>query len=621
MNHAAGRFQASGGTPAEAPAAGNESDDFNIRFSTDPRDYKWVADNVPCQEACPAKTNIPAYIRMIAEQRYDDSYEVNELANVLPGVLGRICSRPCEDACRHAWPGNGEPVDICHLKRAAADLRAPGADPTPQPFPATGKRVAVVGAGPAGIAAAHDLAIFGHEVTVIEREEKPGGMLFYGIPEFRLPRDELAAEIGRALGPGVTLQCGTAIGTGDGETPLAALLADYDAVLIATGTMRAMRLPLPDHETEGESEDIIRVLPDNEYGLDFLVELHRGADKIVGKRVAVIGGGFTAMDCARIARRMGATDVVNHIRTTEEFIPVTREEIAQAKEEGVKIRGMRSPVGIVTDDSGRMTGLRFKRNRLGEWRAGGRRQAIPIEGSEFVEDCDTVLVCIGQETEHDFRPDVEIGLDRWSNAEIDDNGMTSREGLFACGDYVLGATTVIDAIGHARRIATGLDKWLMGKERRRPVVRIKPHDRSDRERAFDFIPRVEMPMLSMDSRLEELAPEAELGFEAAEAAEEAKRCYLCYLNYEINVDDCIYCRMCIDVAPKHCIKLIEGVEVTDAGGYGELIETEDWSKVRAIWIDNAECIRCGACADVCPTNCISISRKELIWETDSEGFA
>jgi len=328
MSHAAGRFPRSGG----APAAGSDADESEAYLSTDPRDFKWVADNVPCQEACPAKTNIPAYIRMIAEQRYDASYEVNEIANVLPGVLGRVCSRPCEDACRHAWPGNGAPVDICHLKRAAADLRAADARPTPPSFPATGKRVAVIGAGPAGIAAAHDLAIFGHAVTVIERESKPGGMLYYGIPEFRLPRDELAAEIEMALSPGVTLRCGTAVGAGEGEKPLAELLDEYDAVLVATGTMRAMRLALPERE---RSVDIIRIFPDNEYGLDFLVDLHRGEDKIVGKRVAVIGGGFTAMDCARISRRMGAEDVVNHIRTTEEFIPVTHEEIAQAKEEGV----------------------------------------------------------------------------------------------------------------------------------------------------------------------------------------------------------------------------------------------------------------------------------------------
>lgn len=618
MDEVVGKVHESDGSGAHAGDAGDSPETARSYISTDPRDYKWVADNVPCQEACPAKTNIPAYIRMIAEQRYDKSYEINELANVLPGVLGRICSRPCEDACRHAWPGNGEPVDICHLKRAAADLRPQGPVARPAPFASTGKRVAVVGSGPAGLAAAHDLAIFGHQVTIFEREEKPGGMLYYGIPEFRLPRDELDAEIGMALAPGVALKCGVEIGAGAGQTPIETLLADHDAVLLATGTMVAQPLPL---EEQDGPDDLIRVSQGSEYGLDFLVDLHRGKDKIVGKRVAVIGGGFTAMDCARIARRMGAADVVNHIRTTEEFIPVTREEISQAKDEGVKIRGMRSPVSLVTDASGRITGLRFRRNRLGDWRAGGRRQATPIPGSDFVEECDTVLACIGQQTEHDFLGGTSIELDRWKNAKIDDSGMTSHDRLFACGDYVLGATTVIEAIGHGRDIATRLDKLLVGKDRRRPVVKITRIDRSNRERAFDFLPREDMPMLPLETRLAEQEAEAELGFAAAQAAEEAKRCYLCYLNYEIDVDNCIYCRMCIDVAPKHCIKLIEGVDVNPNGSYGELRETSDWSKVRAIWIDGAECIRCGACADICPTQCISISRKELIWETKDEGFS
>lgn len=581
-----------------------------VRFSTDPRDVGWVRDNIPCQTACPADTNVPAYIRMIVEERYGRSYEVNRLANVLPGVLGRICSRPCEDACRHGWPGNGEPVNICHLKRAAADHKTPDFRITENLFTPTGKRVAIIGAGPAGVAAAHDLSALGHYVTIYEREEKPGGMLFYGIPEFRLPRDVLQVEMLNATRLGVEVKTGVAVGPGPDDVRLSQLLDEYDAVLMATGCMVAIPLPLRGRDGD---PDPLRALPDVEYGLDFLVELHRGQSKTVGRRVAVVGAGFTAMDCARVARRLGAEEVAIHIRTTEEYIPVTHDEIFETKREGIKINGLRTPVDVITDDQGRLTGVKFVQNRLGGWRPNGRREAIPIEGSEFVEPCDTLLVAIGQKTLHDHL-DIDVELDRWGNMKIDENGMSSVPGLFAAGDYVSGPTTVIDAIGHGREVAIELDTWLMGRPRRKKVVKIEPVSEPLRERAFDFIPRQPAPTLPLGERYDGLVNEVETGMDRAHAAEEAKRCYLCYLKYEIDVDNCIYCRACIEVAPRDCIKLVQGVEIKEDGTYGALHETTKWSQVRAIWIDNNECIRCGACFKVCPTRCISIGKQEIFYQ-------
>jgi formate dehydrogenase major subunit len=250
-----------------------------VRYSTDPRDVGWVKENVPCQTACPAGTNVPAYIRMITERRFGRSYELNRLANVLPGVLGRICSRPCEDACRHGWAGNGEPVAICHLKRVAADLKSTDHRINESLFTPTGKRVAIIGAGPAGIAAAHDLTTLGHDVTLLEREDYAGGMLAYGIPEFRLPRDILAMEIRNAVRLGAELKTGVAVGNGAGETRLSQLLGDYHAVLLATGCMAALPLPL---EGAAPDADPARRIPGVEYGLDFLMALHRGVEKTVG---------------------------------------------------------------------------------------------------------------------------------------------------------------------------------------------------------------------------------------------------------------------------------------------------------------------------------------------------
>ncbi|MBS1172356.1 MAG: glutamate synthase beta chain-related oxidoreductase [Proteobacteria bacterium] len=576
--------------------------------SEDLRDIGWVKQNVPCQTACPAGTNVPAYIRDIVERRYGRSYEINRGANVLPGVLGRICSRPCEAACRHGWPGNGEPVAICHLKRVAADMKDSGHRITERLYAPTGKRIAIVGAGPAGVAAAHDLSLFGHDVVIFEREERPGGMLRYGIPEFRLPRDVLEVELHNALRLGVQLRTGVAVGAGPDEIRVSTLLRDYDAVLLATGCMAPMPLPL---SGEWENRDPAQELSDFEYGLDFLMQMHRGERKRVGRRVAIVGAGFTALDCARVAVRLGAAEVTIHLRTGEDYIPVAREELFEAKREGIRIKGLRTPVSLRRDDNGRLAGVEFVQNRLGGWRPNGRRLAIPIEGSEFFEPCDTLIVAIGQQSVHDFL-DVKPDLGRGGQVRVTDSGMTSLSGLFAAGDYVRGALTAVEAIGHGRQIALKIDAWVMGWTRRRAMVRIEPVAAPLRERAFDFIPRQAMPTAPLAERVRSTTREAETGMDEAVAIEEAKRCYLCNLRYQIDVDRCIFCRACIEVAPRNCIKLVKGVEMADDGSCGQLLETKEWNQVGAIWIDNRECIRCGACVAACPVHCISISRCELV---------
>jgi glutamate synthase (NADPH/NADH) small chain len=575
-------------------------------LSDDPRDIGWVRQNVPCQAACPAETNVPAYIRSIVEQRYGSAYERNREANVLPGVLGRICSRPCEDACRHGWPGNGQPVSICNLKRSAADLKDAGHRITERLYAPSGKRVAIVGAGPAGVAAAHDLSLFGHDVVIYEREERPGGMLRYGIPEFRLPRDLLEMELHNALRLGVHLRTGAAVGNGAGGLRISTLLHDFDAVLLATGCMAASKPQLTGEWANREATE----LADVEYGLDFLMQLHRGEKKRVGRRVAVVGAGFTALDCARVAARLGAAEVTIHIRTSEEYIPVTREEIFESKREGVRIKGLRTPISLKADDNGRLLGVEFVQNRLGGWRKGGRRVAIPIDGSEFFEPCDTLIIAIGQQSINDYI-DVRVETDRNGFVRIAETGMTSVNGLFAAGDFVRGASTVIEAIGHGRQLSEKIDTWLMGHPRRRRVVRIEPVAAPLRERAFDFIPRQEMPTAPLNERMRKNDLEVETGLPTAVALEEAKRCYLCNLRYEIDVNRCIYCRACIEVAPRNCIKLVKDVEVTAQGDYGKLQETAQWNQVAAIWIDNNECIRCGQCYAACPVHCISISRCEF----------
>lgn len=590
-----------------APSAGNGDGQSEVLYSSDVRDIGWVKTNVPCQTACPAATNIPGYIWAIMEGDYSRSYEINRNANILPGVLGRICSRPCEAKCRHGWPGNGEAVGICNLKRSAADLKSSGHRIHESLYAPSGKRIAIVGAGPAGVAAAHDLSILGHDVTILEKEHEAGGMLRYGIPEFRLPRDILSIELHNALRLGATLKTDVAVGNGPGEIPIAKLRADFDAVLLSTGCAKAIGLPL----TADKSGESVRKIEGVEYGFDFLLDFHRGVKKAVGKRVAVVGAGFTALDCARVAKRLGGQEVAIHIRTTEEYIPVTREEIFEAKREDIRMLGLRTPVAVHANANGELESVEFVQNRLGGWRDSGRRVAIAIPGSEFKLEVDTLIIAIGQETAHDFL-DEKVGLDKWKNASVTEAGMTSVEGVFAAGDYVRGASTVIEAIGHARKVALGIDTWLMGRERRRQMVRIEPVAGPLRERAFDFIPHQHMPTEEVAKRCSSMGCEVETGYSDGLAHEESKRCYLCNLAYEIDVDNCIFCRACIDAAPKACIKMVEGVEIKPDGTYGRLLETGEWNRVGAIWIDNNECIRCGACYRVCPTKCISIKRKELV---------
>jgi len=288
-----------------------------ILYSTSPEDFYYMDLNVPCQSACPASTNVPAYIRALFEERYGRSYDINRFANLFPGILGRICSRPCEAKCRHGEAELGQPVNICHIKRAAYDLKREAPIPEERPAASLGKRVAVVGAGPAGLAAGYDLSTIGFAVTIFEALEKPGGMLRYGIPEFRLPRNVLEEEIQQILDSGIRLKTGVKIGQ---ELAIADLLKENDAVLVAAGCYRSLRLDIP-------GEVLLGVYP----GLDFMMGVCFGRPSPVGRKVLVLGAGFTAFDCARSALRLGAEDVMICIRRTEEDLAVTKDEIHETK--------------------------------------------------------------------------------------------------------------------------------------------------------------------------------------------------------------------------------------------------------------------------------------------------
>ncbi len=562
-----------------------------------PKDFNWIVQNIPCQASCPALTDVPGYINAIARDEYQSAYYTNMLCNVFPAVLGRVCSRPCEAACRHGFTGNGDPVAICYLKRAADDAGRMPAGFIPQKlFPPSGKSIAIAGSGPAGLAAARDLALYGHTVTVFEAYHEPGGMLNQGIPKFRLPRECITSEIDQIRALGVTIRCNTTIGR---DCSLQSLRDQFDAVILAFGTLHPNIPELPGCSLDGIA-----------HGLRFMEEVNRTDHGSVGNNVLVIGGGFTAMDCSRSAFRLGAEQVSIYYRRSENEMPVPHEEIVEARHEGIALVELMSPVEYI-GDNGRVTAVKFIKNSLGEPDASGRRRPVPIPGTETVVPADTVLLATGQYPDYSalsaYTGD-QLFSDGWLRVDPETH-MTPLPGLFAAGDFVSGASTIIDAVGSARRTALKVDTWLMDRQRRKSVVKIEPSDATGRIREYDDIPLQAMPMLAVHRR-ENLRAEVESGFHAAESSEEARRCYLCHFKFEIDMRLCIYCDWCIRAKPAHlaCIKKVAAFQTDEHGIIRGVTEAVHSGDTRAIWIDSHECIRCGQCLRACPVDAITLKK-------------
>ena len=565
--------------------------------ATAPKDFEWVATNIPCQAACPAGTDIPGYLDAIAQGRYEEAYRINLRDNVFPAVLGRVCTRPCEPACRHGWEGLGEPVAICFSKRSAeAFMRDKAPVTLPPYFEPTGKRIAVVGGGAAGLTAARELALFGHTVTVFEAHDQAGGMMVQGIPEFRLPRDVVQREVEQIRLQGVEIRCGVRIGE---AFTLGSLLSEYDAVVLSPGTLHPTLPELPEVDLQG-----VR------HGLQFLMEVNHGASVAVGEKVIVIGGGFTAVDCARSARRLGAKEVTLCYRRSAAEMYISGHEVEEMGEEGIAFRPLALPLGFVGEE-GRVRGVRFAEATLGEPDESGRRRPVAKPGSDYVLEADMVLLATGQQQDIAWidadLADLVLDDQRKPRATFGEE-LAGR--LFAAGDFVTGAVSLIDAIGHAKRCARQIDRALMGAERLREVVHIEDAEETGRTREMDEIPRQPMPVLSPDQR--DLHAEVETGYEEQAACEEARRCYLCHYKFEIDNDLCIYCDRCLKVKPvEGCIVKVSALNFDETDrivGYTPSTGTRDYNM---LYIDQNQCIRCGACADVCPVECISLQKVSL----------
>jgi len=560
----------------------------------------WYKTNIPCQVGCPARTDVANYIGLISHGSFDEAYLLNRRSNVVPGVLGRTCARPCEPVCRRNKI-DGKPVTICWLKRASHDHRQYRLLPE-RPAVTKSQKIAIVGAGSAGIAAARDLAELGYPVTVYEMYPIPGGTMISGIPIWRLPREVTHEEVDEYLEAlGVEVKLNMRLGT---DIQLTDLLDQYDAVYLAAGTMLSNPLTDPWNK-EVPGAHLFGVHP----GLPFLEKVNFAEPVFVGKRVAVLGGGFTAMDCCRSSERFGAEKVYVLYRRSKEEMPSDEYEVDEATLEHVEFIYLCSPVEILSEDGVHVSGIKMIRNRLGDPDASGRRKAIPVPGSEFVLDVDTVISAFGQYADTSWIPAKEMGLEvnRWGIPLVDrDTWMTSKPGLFAGGDFTEGSRNLISAIADGRDAAAAVNRYLGGEDvPAEEALEIElPDFRRGMVDDYESIPHQTIPALPLQRRFS-ITAEAETGYSPEEAITQARRCLQCQLNIMIDPSICILCSGCVDICPYDCISM-QGLSRVVKGDPLHEAAAADWTGGADMIIDEEKCIRCGLCIVRCPTDAISM---------------
>jgi heterodisulfide reductase subunit A-like polyferredoxin len=478
-----------------------------------------------CVDACPIHTNVPGYIKLIAEGQFKEAYKLIRETNPLPAVVGRVCYAPCEEACNRGQVD--EPICIRDLKRVPADqwnieeLEVPA-------VAKTDKKVAIIGSGPAGLAAANDLALKGHNVTIFEALPEPGGMLRVGIPEYRLPKEILRQEIGYIQKLGVEIRTGIQVGK---DVSLEELRKTYDAVFVAVGAHGSMKLGVEGEDIHGVTE-----------GVGFLRAASLGEKVKVGKKVAVIGGGNTAIDCARTAKRLGAKEVTIVYRRSRPEMPASVEEVAAAEEEEIKIELLTTPTRFFAQN-GKLAKMECIKMKLGEPDASGRPRPIPIEGSEFAIPVDTVIAALGQVPETEFVRELGISLSKRGTIEIDSKtGATNAEGVFSGGDVVTGPAYVVDAIAAGRKAARSISQYLDGQpleaeEPWKEAEKFSQEEIEDRKKRFPSRKRVEMREEAVEKRVQDFH-EVASGYSLEEAAEESSRCLAG------QIEGCIECREC-----------------------------------------------------------------------------
>ncbi len=576
---------------------------------TDIRNPDYFHKVVDCQWACPAHTPVPEYIRLIAAGRYSDAYMVNWKSNVFPGILGRTCDRPCEPACRRGrveekQSQRPEPVAICRLKRVAADFKddVTGRMPRP-PARRNGRRVACVGAGPASLTVARDLAPLGYHVTVFDADPRAGGMIRSQIPRFRLPEEVIDEETGYVLGLGVDFRGGVRIDS------MRALLAEgFDAVFVGSGAPRGRDLDIPGRR---EAAANIRV------GIDWLASVSFGHTSNIGRRVIVLGGGNTAMDCCRTSKRLGGEDVKVIVRSGFEEMKASPWEKEDAIHEGIPILNYLVPKAFL-HSGGKLTGMSFEKVQA-VYDDKGRRSLVPTGEPDHVFECDDVLIAVGQENAFPWiEPDCGVQFDKWGLPVLDPATLQSTEPrVFFGGDAAMGPKNIIWAVAHGHEAAVSIDKFLQGEdvsERPAPGVNLMSQKMGIHEWSYDneVTPeaRNKVPWRDVNQALRNIRVEVELGFDAGTAWKEAQRCLNCDVQTVFTAEQCIECDACVDICPTDCITFTVNGDETDLrrrlkapalNASQALYVSGDLKTGRVMVKDEDVCLHCGLCAERCPT--------------------
>jgi formate dehydrogenase beta subunit len=564
---------------------------------------------VDCQWACPAHTPVPEYIRLIAAGRYSDAYMVNWESNVFPGILGRTCDRPCEPACRRGRveENNGEkpePVAICRLKRVAADYKDDITARLPKaPAKKNGKRIALIGAGPASLTVARDLAPLGYEVTVFDGDKQAGGMIRTQIPKFRLPESVIDEEVNYILNIGVEFRGGQHVDS------LKSVLAEkYDAIFCGTGAPRGRDLEIPGRKEAAKNIHI---------GIDWISSVSFGHIDKIGKRVIVLGGGNTAMDCCRSSKRLGGEDVKVIVRSGFEEMKASPWEKEDAQHEGIPILNFLVPKSF-KHNNGKLTGMVFEKVKA-EYDAKGRRNLVPTGEPEQHFDCDDVLVAVGQENSFPWiERDIGIEFDKWGMPVVDKVTMQSTiPNVFFGGDSAFGPKNIIWAVAHGHEAAISIDKLCNGediKDRPAPMVHLMSQKMGIHEWSYDNAispdQRYKVPLKDQKIALKNIKVEVELGFDPKLAFSEAERCLNCDAQTVFSEKLCIECDACVDICPMDCITFTQDGEEKElrarlnapAENLTQDIYVSAGLKTGRIMAkDEDVCLHCGLCAERCPT--------------------
>ena len=559
---------------------------------------------VDCQWACPAHTPVPEYIRLIAAGRYSDAYMVNWKSNVFPGILGRTCDRPCEPACRRGRVEK-EPVAICRLKRVAADFKGDIRERLPHPVAhKNGKRIAFVGGGPASLAVARDLAPLGYTCVVFDQDPKAGRMMRTQIPKFRLPETVIDEECDYILGLGIEFQAGKRIDS------LKALVAEgWDAIFVGSGAPRGRDLELPGRQEAAANIHI---------GIDWLSNDSFGhVNTRIGKRVIVLGGGNTAMDCCRSSRRLGGEDVKVIVRSGFEEMKASPWEKEDAMHEGIPIFNFLVSKEF-THQNGKLTGVLFEKVKA-ERDDKGRRKLVPSGEPDEHVPCDDVLVAVGQENSFPWiERDIGIEFDTWGMPKVDERTMASTNPkIFFGGDAAFGPKNIIWAVAHGHEAAVSIDKMLSGEDindRPLPAVEVVSqkmgiHEWSyDNEISADL--RYRVPHRDKVIALADIKAEVELGYDPQLALSEAYRCLNCDVQTVFSSSLCIECDACVDICPMDCITFTQNGPEADLrtrlqapapNPTQDLYVVNELKTGRVMVKDEDVCLHCGLCAERCPT--------------------